>query len=375
VDVGAAQVLAFRVAGHGLAAAGDDPWAPLRGWAVQDSPPGTAAAAVLARTTAVEPGWLEAALERRDAVALWNPRTATAVLAAADAAAYATALLPRDEAGIKAIAKPALPDRSDGFGDAVALAVAAVADALDGAVLSRDDLHEALRRRLPPDLLPWCKGCQSHHARRGLLVLAGLHGRLCHAGRAGRQPAFARTDQWVGWDPPAPEAAGAELMRRYLSAYGPSTPAHFAAWAGLGAAHAKGLWGAVAGELAEVSLDGAGRAWAPERDLATLQDPPPAPGVRLLASGDPLLLGRDREGLIADPALRAQVWRAIGGAGVVLADGVPAAAWRARKEGRRLDVEVQAFGTLDGAALQEAAMRLAPHRGCATAQVVGLDGP
>ena len=107
--------------------------------------------------------------------------------------------------------------------------------------LSRDDLHEALRQRLPGELLPWCEGCQSHHARRGLLVMAGLHGRLCIAGRAGRQPAFARTDQLVGWRRRR-EDAGAELVRRYHAQYGASTPAHFAEWAGIGKAHARALW-------------------------------------------------------------------------------------------------------------------------------------
>ena len=124
-------------------------------------------------------------------------------------------LLPGDEAGLKAILGSALPEHSEGFAEPVALAVEAVSDALDGVSLSRDDLHEALRQRLPDALLPWCPGCKSHHARRGLLVLAGLHGRLCIAGRAGRQPVFARTDQLVGWDAPERSGAGAELVRRY----------------------------------------------------------------------------------------------------------------------------------------------------------------
>jgi hypothetical protein len=70
--------------------------------------------------------------------------------------------------------------------------------------------------------------------------MAGLHGRLCVAGRAGRQPAFARTDQWVGWDPP--EDAGAELVRRYQAQYGSSNVTHFADWAGIGKAHAAAMW-------------------------------------------------------------------------------------------------------------------------------------
>jgi winged helix DNA-binding protein len=328
----------------------NDPLDVLRSWAVQDSPPGAATAALLARVDELPVGWLDEAIYgRRAAVALYNARTATAIVPADEAAAFGTALLPGDDAGLKAIVGPALPEYSEGFAEPVALAVEAVTDALDGVTLSRDDLHEALRRRLPGELLPWCAGCKSHHARRGLLVMAGLHGRLCIAGRSGRQPAFARTDQLVGWTPPQREAAGAELVRRYRRGYGPSTPAQFAEWAGLGRAHARELW-ALAGDD------------QPE-------DPPRLPGVRLLASGDPVLLGRDREALLPDPALRRKVWAAIGGAGIVLVDGSPAALWRARKQGKRLELSVDPFGKVPKRALQAEAERLAPHRGCTSVAV------
>jgi hypothetical protein len=236
---------------------------------------------------------------------------------------------------LKAIAGSALPEHAEGFAEPVALAVDAVAEALDGVTLSRDDLHAALRQRLPGELLPWCPGCESHHARRGLLVMAGLHGRLCIAGRAGRQPAFARTDQLAGWDPP--KDAGAELVRRYQAQYGPSNPAHFAEWAGIGKAHARALWLEDAGAAGE-RLD----------------------GVRVISPGDPLLLARDREGLVPDPEWRKRVWSSIPGTGVVLSDGVPVALWKARKQGKRLDV------TVTGAPpdVREAFERLAAHRGC-----------
>ncbi|MEJ7716791.1 MAG: crosslink repair DNA glycosylase YcaQ family protein [Thermoleophilaceae bacterium] len=289
-------MLALCLAGQHLAAPVADPTHALEGWAVQDSPPGAAAAAVLARVESLAPGWVDAGVyEERSLVALYNPRTAVAVVPASEAAAYATSMLPVDDAGLRTIVGPALPDRSADFAEPVELAVEAVADALDGAVLSRDDLHEALRRRLPEELLPWCRGCESHHARRGLLVMASLHGRLCIAGRVGRQPAFARTDQLIGWRPPTRASAGAELVRRYLSGYGPSTPAHLAEWAGLARVHADALWALVEDELAEVRIGGGrARTWLLDHDLSLLEDPPPSRGVRLLSPGDPLLLGRDR---------------------------------------------------------------------------------
>jgi hypothetical protein len=284
----------------------------LRSWAVQDSPPGAAVAALIARSD-MPVGWLDTALSERTVIALYNPRTATAVVPADEAAAYGSAFLPPEE------------------GEDDRIAVDAVADALDGRTLSRDDLHEELRQRLPEHLLPWCEGCQSHHARRHVLVTAGLHGKLCLAGRAGRQPAFARTDQLVSWEPPERN----ELVHRYKRQYGTSNASHFAEWSGLETAHAKGLW---TDETAE---------------------PEHLSGLRVLAPGDPILLTRDREALVPDPAWRKRLWSAIPTTGVVLDEGAPVALWKARKKGKRLEVTL-----IDGDAPLEAFHRLAEHRGC-----------
>ena len=65
--------------------------------------------------------------------------------------------------------------------------------------------------------------------------------------------------------------------------------------------------------------------------------------MRLLAPGDPVLLGRDREALLPDPAARKKVWASPGGMGIVLADGTPVALWRGRKKGKKLEVSVEAL--------------------------------
>lgn len=378
--VSPAQALAFRIAAQGLDRRGDDPLAVLGGgWAFQDSPPGAAAAALSARVERLDAGWLDGALhDERSVVALYNPRTATAVVPAAEVAAFTAALSPRDEAGWRLVLGRAIPPAGEGIGPEEALAVAlpAVEAALDDGPLSRDDLHQALRERLPDQLLPWCDGCQSRHARRGLLVAACLHGRLCIAGKAGRQPLFARTDRWLGADP-SPEsadgdAAAAELVRRHLRWHGPATPELFAQWAGLVPAQARAAWGLVAGELAEVELEGRA-AWVLTEDLPALETAGADDAVRLLAPGDPLLLARDRELLVPDSAVRRRIWTAIGGPGVVLVDGAVAALWRGRKRGRRLAVEVEPLGrSLPRrvvAAVEREAERLAPHRGCSSAEV------
>ncbi|MBB4663689.1 DNA glycosylase AlkZ-like family protein [Conexibacter arvalis] len=425
------QIVAFRLAAQGLVGPAREPLDALAGgWAFQDSPPGAAAAALSARCDELSVGWLDAALhDDRTVVALYNPRTATALVPAGDVATFTAGLMPADEASWRFLLGRAIPPAGEGVGPAAALDVAlpAFEAALDGGPLSRDDLHAELRERLPDELLPWCDGCQSHHARRGLLVAASLHGRLCIAGRAGRQPLFARTDRWLG-PQAAPEAvnrdeAAAEVVRRHLRWYGPTTPARFAQWAGIAPAQALRAWALVAGELEAIELEGGGTAWllAADRDAleaagaggtgagsadaggagprgagprgagprgagaggvgaggvgaggAQAGADAGAPRVRLLPAGDPLLLARDRELLVSDAGTRRRIWAAINGPGVALVDGRPAALWRARKRGRRLAVELTALdGALPAAtvaAAEREARRLAPHRGCATAEI------
>ncbi|ADB51976.1 DNA glycosylase AlkZ-like family protein [Conexibacter woesei] len=386
MQVSPAQIVAFRIAAHALAARDATPLGALASWSVQDSPAGAAALALAARSATAEPGWLDAALhDDRSAVALYNPRTATAIVAADDVATFAAGLLPPDEEALRLVLGGALPPAGEGPqpDEAVRIALPAFEQALDGRQLSRDDLHAELRERLPEELLPWCEGCQSHHARRGLLVAAGLHGRLCIAGRAGRQPLFARTDQWIGEQatPPAAardrHAAAAEVVRRHLRGSGPSTPALFAGWAGIAPQQAQRAWALVETELAEVAIErpdgGAGRAWLLAGDAPALAAAEPARGTILLAAGDPLLLARDRELLLPDAATRKRAWPAINPPGLLLHDGATVALWRGRKRGRVLAVELEPLGRpLSKRALtavERAAKRLAPHRGCTSATV------
>ena len=340
------QILAYRLAAQGLATRDRTPTQVAASFGLQDSPRGAALTAVNARSS--EPERLDTLLEARDLVALPNPRTAMAILPAGDVATYLAALQPPDERALKTVFLRAVPGDYEASRER---AVVAVGEALDGRVLSRDALHEELRGRLPAEMLPWCEGCQSHHARRGVLTVAALAGRLCYAGQEGRQPAFARTDQWLRLTEPAGDA-GAELARRYLHHLGPSTHTDLAAWAGIAPAHAKALLKAVEDELVEVD-----DAYLLAADLPAFESPEPAPGVRLLGPGDPLLTARDKERLIEDKALRQKVWRPIGSPGVVLSDGVPAGTWRLRKQG----LETEWFG--DPVDVRAEAERLAALRG------------
>jgi Winged helix DNA-binding domain len=56
--------------------------------------------------------------------------------------------------------------------------------------------------------------------------------------------------------PSGGRAALRTLVKRYLYAYGPATPAHFARWLGIPPRYATVLFGRLAGELECVDLEG-----------------------------------------------------------------------------------------------------------------------
>lgn len=162
------------------------------------------------------------------------------------------------------------------------------------------------------------------------------------------------------WTVPAPSISPAEarleLARRYLHAFGPTTPGSFAAWAGIGQADGPATFADLAGELVAV-LTPIGPAWILASDEAALrQVPEPADDVRLLPSGDSyfLLWGADRELMLPDPDQRAALWTSRVWPGAVLLDGeivgtwrrashvVTITPWRAPAAGDRLRVEEEA---------------------------------
>jgi hypothetical protein len=376
------RVLAFRLAGHHL----DrrlPPGSLLEAAAacgVQDSPPGSAALALHARVGELAPADVDRALAQdRTLLAVWSLRLAPCLVPTVDTAVFTAGVLPGDEASLRA----AMPGPAAALGrvgvtltEAVEATVAAAREVLDGRELTKGELSGEVSSRLPDALTPWCEPCQAHHVPETVFRALGPHGVACLAPRTGNTAVLVRTDQWLDAATPAardPELARAELVRHYLRCYGPSTPGHLAKWAGIGSADARRSWRLVEPELAEVTLEGGGRAWLLEADGARLASPPAARGVRLLPPSDPYLALRDRDTLLPDRALQRRVWRPIGSPGVVLLDGRMVGTWRPRKQGRRLTLTVEPFERLAlpaRDAIQTEAERAAPHRGATTAEVL-----
>ena len=355
------QALAFRLARHHLTerlgARGTRAAAVV---GLQDTPPGTAALSLAARAD-VAPG----AIDRL--VLVPSVRGAPLAVARQDLAVFTAGLEPPDEEAAKVVVGNAWKSL-DGITamDALDRVSDAVADSLRDGPLARDDFHQALRERLPGELLWWCKGCNSHHVHPSLWRATGIRGVLAIVGREGRSAIFGLPPE----EGRALEDPGAELARRFLRAYGPARPKLFADWAGLATSHATALWER-AGNLVAVDLDGT-KAWALARDKPALADDTVIDGVRLLANLDPLNAGRDREVLVPDPDVRKRIWKVLGGPGTVLVSGEVAGLWRSAKKGTKLLVTVEPLGKLTAAAKDELAAeaeRIAPFRNAETAEL------
>jgi Winged helix DNA-binding domain len=354
------EALAFRVQRHHLAERlGPKQVEEAAVVGLQDTPPGTAALALAARAD-VAPEALG------ELVLVPSIRGAPMAVAERDLAVFTAGLEPPDEEAAKAVIGNAWKFL-DGITamDALDRVSEAVRESLRGGPLPRDDFHQALRERLPPELLWWCRGCQSRHVHPSLWRATGIRGVLAIVGREGRSAVFGLPPKARRMKDP-----GAELARRYLRAYGPARPRLLADWAGLATSHANGLWER-AGRLTEVELEGT-RAWALAEDERALAARTEVRGVRLLANRDPLNAARDRELLVADAALRKRIWTALGGPGTLLVDGEVAGMWRPVKKGKRLVVAVEQLGRL-GTAAKEAlaaeAERIAPFRGAERADL------
>ena len=265
-------------------------------------------------------------------------------------------LLPAGELPVWMAALRALPDHHGAMWYQLAQLTRAQVDelveatgaALDGRRLAREELAVEVAARVGG----WAR------ARLGstwgdLLAPAALVGALCFGPPREGKVTFVRADQWVGgWRDEDPHAALLQVLRRFLAAYGPSTPQDFARWFATRPATARELFAELGGELVEVDVDG-WRGWALADDLAgpagTARE-----AVRLLPQYDCFVIGsRPREQLLGGSVLeRIRSYRRGRYEGVValptlLVGGLVAGIWERRARGRRLALTVEAIGPLD----------------------------
>ncbi|HEX6261981.1 MAG TPA: winged helix DNA-binding domain-containing protein [Actinomycetota bacterium] len=378
LEVDRDQVLAYRLAAHHLTER-LGPRSLVKAAVpvgVQETPTGTAALAFAARVDGLTLEALDRALRvRRTLLTIWSMRGAPHVVPAADLEVFTLGALPVDAASFR----QSMGGWSDAL-DAAELDVhetldemaAAARDLLDGRTMNVNELRDLVRERVPA----LAKVRKPEFARdpmpEPMFRALGTAGAVCIVSGRGTDSEMGRTDQWLGSSPvpDSTEKARAELARRYLHAYGPSTPRHFAEWTGRSTEDAKQAFSLIEGELEEVSFGG--RSWMLRRDAKALSSPSEPRGVRLLPVQDPYLQQRDRTTLLADAARRKRLWQPIRGPGGVLSGGDIVATWRSTIKGRRLEVTVEPFGRLAGTVREQVAVEAelaATIRGCETVRL------
>ena len=388
--VSVSDVVAFRLRTHHLTERlGEGGLLAAAGrCGVQDSPPGSAALALAARVRSLAPAVLERALdEDQSLLRTWCMRGAPFVVPTTDAAVFTTGVLPPTEGALEHFLPgvvPALRTLDLGLSEAVELCRAEVGDVLAGRRLAIGQLGAELADRVVPRLSagqraawqdegPYARGQRLGEGVVHFCVrVLALQRVVCFAAREGNTAPFVLTDEWLGSPAPDadPQAARADLLRRYLRSYGPSTPADFAAWLGVRAEDAWHWWALVEDELTRV--DDGRTAWVLTADLDALTSSRMPTGLRLLPPHDPYTQQRDRA-TIVDPAHHREVWMPVGDPGAVLADGRVVGTWRPRRSGRRLTLTVRTFASppaLDASLLRDEAEHVAALRGASAVDVV-----
>jgi DNA glycosylase AlkZ-like len=299
---------------------------------LQDSMPRAALLSIHARVAGTEP----ATWENSVYVQLWGPRFSAYVVAARDRALFSLGRLP-DSAKERRFA----------------LDLAARLHAhLDG-------------RRLPYDYAGQALGVHPNSLR-----YVAPTGTLLLRWEGARRP--------VIWSVPAPDmeppAARAELARRYLQLFGPTTAPAFAKWAGIGRREAQAAFEALAGELI-AARSPVGDGWILASNESSFQaESSPTNAVRLLPSGDAywLLHGFDRDLLVPSPVERDRLWTPRVWPGALLVSGEIIGTWR--RADSDLSVEVwRRLSPAEHAAVEEEAASL-PLPGLARPITVRWDG-
>jgi hypothetical protein len=354
--VDAERVLGFRLARSGLASRDARTLADAAACPASDFARDAALFALAARHQGVTRESYEEAADRGDVVVAHVVRGAIHALAPGDLALYGRALISDDDDELVVQLGQQVRRLAAEKGFSATDALDEVAEATRGALrggraLSKNELHDELRGRVGADLMPWCKGCNSHHVAPMLWRYGGVKAGARLDAR--RRYVLAK---------PGRSPAAAEAVKRFLHFYGPADAGDFADWAGVARPHAKRLWEQVGGDLSEVSV-GRRRLWALSEDLNDVESPPDADGVRFIPPGDPYLQKPNRPLLVPDAELRKRLFRPVASPGVVLSNGRLAGLWRIKAKGKKTEITVEKLARLARKDIEEEAERVAELRG------------
>ncbi|WP_030801539.1 winged helix DNA-binding domain-containing protein [Streptomyces sp. NRRL S-337] len=365
-----AQVLAWRLRQQSLAprttASVERLVGQLAGVQAQVASAAELALAIRQRTP--RRGAVQEALAARSLVRTWAMRGTLHLLPADGAAAYLALL-----GAARTWEKPSWQRAFGVSPQQVSRLGEAVDEILDGQVLTRQELIDAVRAR------PGLEGLGEQLASGWGAVLKPLAwtGRLCQGPPQGQHVTFTSPRSWVpGWrGVPDPDEAAPAVISAYLAAHGPATPATFDAWLLRGAtrkAVLRGWFESLGDRLTPVEIEagsgggstgaggGGGTAYVRSEDVAALARIKPSQEVRLLAGFDQYVLGPSTADTRLIAAARRTAVSRSGGwiSPVVVHEGRVAGVWEFREE--TVDVTLFAeHGAVPAAGLEAEAAHLA----------------
>ena len=353
---------------------------------MQNSPPGSALLALNARVSGVAREAVNTAIsDDKSLLQSWCMRGAPFYFPTTDLSIFTTGVLPPTEDGRRHFVlgvEASLDKLGMSLAEVVDRTRDTIGPVLSGRRLTVNDLGKEIAEQIAQELPtnkragwgregPYAKGQPlGEGVVHFCLRILTLQKVICLAPREGNKAPFVLLDEWLDDVPEmAPEDARAELLRRYLHAYGPSARGDFASWLGMRSREGEAWWDLLEDEITEV--DFGRRTWVLTEDLDALQSPPTPTGVRLLPPRDPYIQGRDRETLI-DKQFHRDVFKTVGEPGTVLVDGRIVGTWRARKKGKNLSMSVTTFDPLSAhakKAVQAETEKVASLRGAAAVDV------
>jgi hypothetical protein len=207
--------------------------------------------------------------------------------------------------------------------------------------LTRAELAEQLAAQGLPT-----EGQAAYH----LMRRAALEGAICFGPERVGEPTYVLVEDWIHTGGGmVGNVARAELVRRYLAAYGPAGPKDLAGWSGLSVSEARAGFELVLDELLEVEVEGS-PSWILKSRAAWLDEPrEEGVVVRLLPSYDPYLLGYSSRDLTVPQQYAKRVHP---GGGVLrptlIVDGCAAGTWKLKRGGAGLVATVEPLEDLSG---------------------------
>jgi hypothetical protein len=220
--------------------------------------------------------------------------------------------------------------------------VAAIGEALDGQVLTREELISKVAKGRPAHVREVMKSGWGM-----ILKPVARAGLLCFGPSRGQSVTFVRPQLWLrSWREVDPDQALIEDARRYLRAYGPATKEDFARWWGNWPGVGKAAWAGLGDELASVDMEGRSANML-AADADRIQRQPVTASVQLLPAFDPYVMGHSSRDHIVEAINHSKVSRTAGWiSAVVLVDGRVAGTWSHVAKKGTLEVSVELFQRL-----------------------------